>query len=230
MPEAGSSNCRHRASPAWLAREYEGRSAHEWACSPHPGTRSPMGGIAVPSPADKMQPVQRSGAAPWLTRPWLVPFVPHVWWSRAARAPRCGRPACYGLRHRCNGKAASQVTWGGNKSPGGGRMSASSVGDRQQQYAPQAVLVRGASGLARDLASVVIARGVSMADSFVSTILLRCHVMSRPWLMGPKCRYEVAEHLSTARSRSSSVHREEVGWTLSGRSLVEGALSSRSTF
>jgi hypothetical protein len=99
--------------------------------------------------------------------------------------------------------------------------------------------VRGASGLARDLASVVIARdlasvviarGVSVADSFVSTILLRCHVMSRLWLMGPKCRYEVAEDLSTARSRSSSVRREEVGWTLSGRSLVEAALSSRSTF
>jgi hypothetical protein len=32
--------------------------------------------------------------------------------------------------------------------------------------------VRGASGLAGDLASVVIARGVSVADSRVSTILL----------------------------------------------------------
>jgi hypothetical protein len=73
-----SSNCRHGASPAWLAREYEGRSAYEWACNPRLGARSSMGGVAVPSPADKMQPVQRPGAAPWLARPWLVPCVPHV--------------------------------------------------------------------------------------------------------------------------------------------------------
>src|SRR5205823_6370679 len=73
-----SSNCRHSASPAWLAREYEGRSAYEWACNPRLGARSSMGGVAAPSPADKMQPVQRPGAAPWLAHPWLVPCVPHV--------------------------------------------------------------------------------------------------------------------------------------------------------
>jgi hypothetical protein len=73
-----SSSCRHGALPAWLARGYEGRSAYEWACNPRLGARSSMGGVAVPSPADKMQPVQRPGAAPWLARPWLVPCVPHV--------------------------------------------------------------------------------------------------------------------------------------------------------
>ena len=107
-----SRKCRHPGSPAWLAREYEGRSAYEWAYSPHLGARSSMGGVAVPSPADKMQPMQWPGAAPWLPHPWLVPCVPHVWRSRAARAPRCGGPACDGLRHRCNRKGASQVTWG----------------------------------------------------------------------------------------------------------------------
>jgi len=52
---------------------------------------------------------------------------------------------------------------------------------------------------------VVIARGVSVADSCLSTILLTCHYSAdvpcdvSPVADGPKCRYEVAEYLSAAR-------------------------------
>jgi hypothetical protein len=94
--------------------------------------------------------------------------------------------------------------------------------------------VRGASGLARDLASVVIARdlasvvivrGVSMADSCLSTILLTCHYSAdvpcdvSPVADGPKCRYEVAEYLPAARASAvlASAERRRGG-------LYQGAL------
>jgi hypothetical protein len=86
-------------------------------------------------------------------------------------------------------------------------------------------LVRGASGLAGDLASVVIARGVSVADSCLSTILLTCHYSAdvpcdvSPVADGPKCRYEVAEYLSAARASAvlASAERGSGG-------LYQGAL------
>jgi hypothetical protein len=85
-------------------------------------------------------------------------------------------------------------------------------------------LVRGASGLARDQASVVIARGVSVADSCLSTILLTCHYSAdvpcdvSPVADGPKCRYEVADYLPAARARVlASAERRRGG-------LYQGAL------
>jgi hypothetical protein len=85
--------------------------------------------------------------------------------------------------------------------------------------------VRGASGLAGDLASVVIARGVSVADSCLSTILLTCHYSAdvpcdvSPVADGPKCRYEVAEYLPAARASAvlASAERGSGG-------LYQGAL------
>jgi len=86
-------------------------------CGLLPGDCSPVGVVAVLSPADTMRQVHGRDASLWVVPDWLVRVVPLVRGNRMAGAPRRGDPAHARLGHRPNRKAAAARRTRGRNGP-----------------------------------------------------------------------------------------------------------------
>ena len=86
-------------------------------CGLLPGDCSPVGVVAVLSPADTMRQVHGRDASLWVVPDWLVRVVPLVRGNRMAGAPRGGDPAHARLGHRPNRKAAAARRTRGRNGP-----------------------------------------------------------------------------------------------------------------
>jgi hypothetical protein len=86
-------------------------------CGLLPSDFSPVGGVAVLSPAGTMHQVHRRDASLWIVPDWLVRIVPQVPGNRMAGAPRGGSPARDRLGHRPDRKAAAARRTRGRNGP-----------------------------------------------------------------------------------------------------------------